>query len=51
MRHKILKKILGALNYKLIDKNYFKNYRIIAGNSTLNLENFLDLLFKKKIKT
>ena len=50
MRHKILKKILGALNYKLIDKNYFKNYRIIAGNSTLNLENFLDLLFKKKIK-
>ena len=50
MRHKILKKILGLLNYKLIDKNYFKNYRIIAGNSTLNLENFLDLLFKKKIK-
>jgi FkbM family methyltransferase len=50
MKHKILKKILGILNYKLIDKNYFKNNRIIGSNSTLNLDKFLEFIFKNKIK-
>ena len=50
MKHKVLKKILGIFNYKLIDKNYFKNNRIISNNSTLNLENLIEKLFKNKIK-
>ena len=50
MKHKVLKKILGVFNYKLIDKNYFKNNRIISNNSTLNLENLIEKLFKNKIK-
>lgn len=50
MKHKILKKILGILNYKLIDKNFFKNNRVISNSTTLNLENFLKVIFKNKIK-
>jgi len=50
MKHKILKKILGILNYKLIDKNFFKNNRLIANSSNLNLENFLKAIFKNNIK-
>ena len=50
MKHKVLKKILGVFNYKLIDKNYFKNNRLISNNSTLNLENLIEKLFKNNIK-
>ena len=50
MRHKILKKILGILNYKLVDKNFFKNNRIISNSSSLKLENFLKSIFKNNIK-
>ena len=50
MKHKILKKILGILNYKLIDKNYFKNSRIISDASILNEKNLIENLSKYKIK-
>ena len=50
MKHKILKKILGIFDYKLIDKNYFKNKRFIENNSHLNLEKFLEFIFKNRIK-
>ena len=50
MKHKILKKILGILDYKLIDKNYFKNSRIISNTSDLNDKKIIENLFKNKIK-
>ena len=50
MKHKILKKILGILNYKLVDKNFFKNNRTVSSSSMLNLENFLKAIFKNNIK-
>lgn len=50
MKHKILKKILGILNYKLIDKNYFKNFRIISNTAALNDEKLLKNLYNHKIK-
>ena len=50
MKHKILKKILGILDYKLIDKNYFKNNRIITNTSDLN-EKKIIYHEKKKYKS
>ncbi len=50
MKHKLLKKILGVLNYKIVDKTYFKNTRVISGNSSFNTENLIKELFKKKLK-
>ena len=50
MKNKILKKILGILDYKLIDKNYFKNNRIISKTSDLNDKKIIENLFKNKIK-
>ena len=50
MKHKILKKILGIFDYKLIDKNYFKNNRIISNTSDLNDQKIIENLFKNKIK-
>ena len=49
MKHKVLKKILGVLNYKLVDKNFFKNNRLISNNSILNIENLIQKIFKNKI--
>ncbi len=50
MKHKLLKKILGVLNYKIVDKTYFKNTRVISGNSSFNTENLIKELFKNKLK-
>lgn len=50
MNKKILKKILGIFNYKLINKNLVKNNRIISQHSSLNIEMFLKEIFKKNIK-
>jgi len=44
---KIIKKILGLFGYKLIDKNHFKNNRLIESNSFLTVNNLLTILFKK----
>ena len=48
MKNKILKKLAGVLGYKLIDKNYIKNERILKKNSYLNTERILNFLFKNK---
>ena len=48
MKNKILKKFVGILGYKLIDKNYIKNKRILEKNSYLNTEKILNILFKNK---
>ena len=48
MKNKILKKIIGILGYKLIDKNYIKNNRTLEDNSYLNNEKILNFLFDQK---
>ncbi len=50
MKNKILKKILGILNYKLVDKNYFKNNRTISQKSFLTIDTIIDIVFKKEIR-
>ena len=37
MTNKILKKIVGAFDYKLVEKNLIKNNRLIHSRSILNL--------------
>jgi FkbM family methyltransferase len=48
MKNKILKKIIGILGYKLIDKNHIKNNRILENSSYLSNEKILDYLFNQK---
>ena len=48
MKHKILKKIIGLFGYKLIEKNTFKNERLISNNSFLKIDKLLKVLFFKK---
>ena len=50
MNNKILKKILGILNYKLVDKNYFKNNRTISQKSFLTIDTIINIVFKKEIR-
>ena len=45
MNNKILKKIFGILGYRLVDKNLFKNERLISTHSVQNIKNFLSKLF------
>ena len=49
MSSKIFKKIAGILGYKLSEKNFVKNTRLLSVNSTINLKNILENLFKKKL--
>jgi len=52
MLFKIIKKVAGAFGYKLVEKNLFKNNKIITTNSYLNLNSILKNLFlKNQIKT
>ncbi len=48
MKNKILKKVLGTLGYKLIDKQLFKNERLISNKSYLTLDRLLKNLFEEK---
>ena len=48
MKNKLLKKILGIIGYKLIDKEHFKNDRIISNKSYLTIDRLLKNLFEKK---
>jgi len=48
MIFKLIKKIIGAFGYKLIEKNLIKNERLISHGNYLKLENFLDNLFLNK---
>ena len=45
MNNKIFKKICGMLGYRLIDKNLFKNKRLISTHSVQNIKKFLSRLF------
>ncbi len=45
MHYKFLKKIIGIIGFKLIDKNLVKNERILSRYSDLSLEKLLDNLF------
>ena len=45
MPNKILKKIIGTLGYKLVEKNLIKNNRIINSKSILNLNFILKKIF------
>ena len=45
MNNKIFKKFCGILGYRIIDKNLFKNKRLISTYSVQNIKNFLSKLF------
>tara|TARA_B100002051_G_scaffold274401_1_gene315448 strand:+ start:7635 stop:8378 length:744 start_codon:yes stop_codon:yes gene_type:complete len=49
MNFKLIRKIAGALGYKLFDKNYVKNNRLCGKYSDLNIKNILKSFFDKKI--
>ena len=46
MTSKLLKKVVGALGYKLFDKNYVVNTRLISNNSSLNIKTLLNYFFE-----
>ena len=46
MKNKILKKFVGCLGYKLIDKDLVKNNRIIDDKSFLQIDKILNYLIK-----
>jgi FkbM family methyltransferase len=48
MKNKILKKILGVIGYKLIEKEIIKNERLISNKSYLKIDSLLDTLFEEK---
>ena len=48
MSHKFIKKIVGALGFKLIDKTLYKNEGLIANKSYLKIEKLLKILFEEK---
>ena len=51
MTNKILKKIVGVFDYKLVEKNLIKNNRLIHSRSILNLNLILKKIFdNQKIK-
>ena len=48
MKNKFLIKILGLLGYKLVNKNTFKNNRLISHKSFLTIERALNTIFENK---
>ena len=48
MKNKILKKITGILGYKLVEKSFVKNIRILENNTYLTTERILGILFRQK---
>ena len=48
MKNKLLKKIVGSLGYKLIEKDTFKNDRLISSKSFLKIEKLLEVIFAEK---
>jgi FkbM family methyltransferase len=48
MSHKLIKKIVGALGYKLIDKQLYKNEGLISNKSYLKVDRLLKILFEEK---
>jgi len=47
MNNKILKKICGLFGYRLVDKKFFKNNRLISSHSVLSIKKILTELFKQ----
>ena len=47
MNNKILKKIIGAFGYKIIEKNFIKNKNILFLKSNFTVEKILDFFFEK----
>ena len=45
MLNKLLKKINGAFGYKLIEKRLFKNNRVLAKDTSLNMKILLKNIF------
>ena len=51
MQFKILKKIVGILGFKLIDKNLVKNNNLISNNHLYSVDDILEKLFEnEKVK-
>ena len=48
MKNKLLIKTLGLLGYKLVNKNTFKNNRLISHKSFLTIERALNTIFENK---
>ncbi len=48
MYYKILKKFVGTLGFKLIDKNLVKNDRLLSDHSHLKVDKILENLFNSK---
>jgi len=48
MKHKLLKKIIGIFGYKLIEKNFIKNERLISSKSFLKIDKLLEVMFDEK---
>ena len=48
MTHKLLKKIIGNFGYKLVEKNFSKNERLISSKSFLKIEKLLENMFLEK---
>ena len=48
MKNKLLKKVLGIFEYKLMDKNLFKNNRLLSDKSFLTMNIILKNIFDKK---
>ena len=48
MNNKLLKKISGFFGYKLVDKDYIKNNRIIENTTYLKINKMLNFLFNDK---
>ncbi len=48
MNNKLIKKIIGSIGYKLVDKNLVKNNRLIAEKSILNLDLILEKIFNNQ---
>ena len=46
MANKLLKKIVGALDYKLVEKNLIKNNRLVNSKSILNLNLILRFILE-----
>ncbi len=52
MKNKILNKIVNLFGYKLIEKNYVRNDKILSNRTVLNINTVLKNIFNKKdIKT
>ena len=44
---KLIKKIIGLFNYKLVEKNLIKNNRIVASHSNINLKKIIESYINK----